>query len=78
MNPALILQLIGPISTLLAGLLHELDLARQKGEITPEQLAQVKADLKIADDEYDQAIADARARLAAGGQPVNTPTPPNP
>jgi hypothetical protein len=57
MDPASIIALIGLANGLVELATREAALAEQKGAITPEQLADVKARAAVADAEWDAIVA---------------------
>lgn len=48
-------------------LAQQLAISKAEGKITPEQAATIEAAGKAADDRFDANLADAQAKLVAGG-----------
>lgn len=65
MDFASALMLVDLAKGIIAGIINQVVLAQQKGEVTPEQLAEIKARANVTDAEWDGIVAAAQARLAA-------------
>ena len=50
--------------------IEQVEIARAKGEVTPEQVAKIKERAGVADAEWDEVAAAARQRLAAKANPT--------
>jgi len=63
MDPATIIAIITGARLAIDGAVKLAAIAAGKGEITPEQLADIKARAVIADADWDAIVAAAKARL---------------
>lgn len=68
MDPTTIALAIGAAREVIRTLVNAAAIANAKGEITDEQLAEIKARADLSDDRWDAEVAAARARLADGGE----------
>lgn len=66
MEIAAILSMIAAAKEAIAFGIHQAQLLQQKGEITPEQMADVKARAEVSNSRWDAIVAEAKARIAAG------------
>ena len=62
MNAAAVLALIGPLSEAIRGIIHEIQLLHEQGEITAEQLAEVKRRAAISDAHWDAMVSTGKSR----------------
>lgn len=62
MTPAEIMFIIGSARSIIETLVTNAAIMQNNGDITPEQLAEIKAKAALSDSEWDARVAAARGR----------------
>jgi hypothetical protein len=73
MTPATLLAIIGPLAEIIRAVLLEARLLRDRGEITAEQLAEIRQRAAVSDEQWDR-IAAAATGAPPAGQPEAEPS----